>query len=104
MQAINHSLVVLVAALVMTSGSDTTTEPSPGSSEPATPDVGRIMFQRAPGGEVVGEVETDVYVVDADGSESDVELLFADGGRDGGLPTAARSRSCAVTTGWLPIS
>ena len=38
------------------------------------------MFQRAPGGEVVGEVETDVYVVDADGSESDVELLFADGG------------------------
>ena len=42
---------------------------------------GRIMFQRAPGGEVVGaEVETDVYVVDADGSESDVELLFAGGG------------------------
>jgi hypothetical protein len=42
---------------------------------------GRIMFQRAPGGEVVGEdLETDVYVVDADGSESDVELLFADGG------------------------
>ena len=38
------------------------------------------MFQRAPGGEVVGEVETDVYVVDADGSESDVELLFAGGG------------------------
>ena len=41
---------------------------------------GRIMFQRAPGGEVVGEVETDVYVVAADGSESDVELLFAGGG------------------------
>jgi Tol biopolymer transport system component len=81
MQAINHSLVVLVVALVMTSGSDTPTEPSPGSSEPATTDVGRIMFQRAPGGEVVGEVETDVYVVDAEGSESDVELLFADGGR-----------------------
>ena len=38
------------------------------------------MFQRAPGGEVVGEVETDVYVVEADGSESDVELLFAGGG------------------------
>jgi Tol biopolymer transport system component len=44
-------------------------------------DVGRIMFQRAPGGEVVGEdLETDVYVVDAEGSESDVESLFADGG------------------------
>ena len=42
---------------------------------------GRIMFQRAPGGEVVGEdLETDVYVVNADGSESDVELLFTDGG------------------------
>ena len=41
---------------------------------------GRIMFQRAPGGEVVGEVETDVYVVAADGSERDVELLFAGGG------------------------
>ena len=42
---------------------------------------GRIMFQRAPGGEVGGEdLETDVYVVDAGGSESDVELLFADGG------------------------
>ena len=42
---------------------------------------GRIMFQRAPGGEVVGEdLETDVYVVDADGSESDVELLFTGGG------------------------
>jgi hypothetical protein len=40
---------------------------------------GRIVFQRARGGEVVGEVETDVYVVNADGSESDVELLFADG-------------------------
>ena len=38
------------------------------------------MFQRAPGGEVVGDVETDVYVVAADGSESDVELLFAGGG------------------------
>ncbi len=41
---------------------------------------GRIMFQRAPGGEVVDADETDVYVVDADGSESDVELLIPDGG------------------------
>ena len=80
MLAVNRSLVVLAAALVMASASDTTTEPSAGSSEPATTDVGRIMFQRAPGGEVVGEVETDVYVVDADGSESDVELLVPDGG------------------------
>ena len=38
------------------------------------------MFQRAPGGEVVGEIETDVYLVNADGSESDVELLYAEGG------------------------
>ena len=43
-------------------------------------DAGRIVFQRAPGGEVVGEIETDVYVVSADGSESDVELLLAEGG------------------------
>jgi Tol biopolymer transport system component len=43
-------------------------------------DAGRIVFQRAPGGEVVGEIETDVHVVNADGGESDVELLFADGG------------------------
>ena len=31
-------------------------------------------------GKSSGRIETDVYVVDADGSESDVELLFADGG------------------------
>jgi hypothetical protein len=37
------------------------------------------MFQRAPGVEVVGDVDTDVYVVNADRSESDVELLFAGG-------------------------
>jgi Tol biopolymer transport system component len=40
---------------------------------------GRVVFQRAPGGEVVGEVETDVYVVNADQGENDVELLFAGG-------------------------
>jgi Tol biopolymer transport system component len=40
---------------------------------------GRIMFQRAPGGEVVEAEATDVYVVDADGSESDIELLYTDG-------------------------
>jgi Tol biopolymer transport system component len=53
------------------------------SQTPATESAqsaGRIMFERAPGGEVVGEVETDVYTVAADGSESDVELLFAGGG------------------------
>jgi D-alanyl-D-alanine carboxypeptidase len=36
MLAMNRSLVVLVAALVMASGSATTAEPSPGSSEPVT--------------------------------------------------------------------
>ena len=49
------------------------------ASLPSQP-AGLIMFQRAPGGEVVGDVETDVYVVAADGSESDVELLFAGAG------------------------
>jgi Tol biopolymer transport system component len=41
-------------------------------------DVGRIMFQRAPGGEVVEAEETDVYVVNADGSEE--QLLAAGAG------------------------
>jgi Tol biopolymer transport system component len=54
-----------------------TTNPSSGTSNGGA---GRIMFQRAPGGEVVGEITTDVYVVDADGSEGDVELLLADAG------------------------
>ena len=55
----------------------TTPAASTGTSSGAA---GRVMFQRAPGGEVVGEIETDVYLVDADGSESDIELLLADAG------------------------
>ena len=43
-------------------GSATTTS-SPTSSEP------RVMFQRAPGGEFTGEIESDVHLVRADGSE-----------------------------------
>jgi len=76
--AIRRSIAVLVVAVGVAAGSDTTTEPSPGSSEPATTDVGRIMFQRAPGGEVVEAEETDVYVVNADGSEE--QLLAAGAG------------------------
>jgi Tol biopolymer transport system component len=75
--AIKHSFVVLAASVAMAAGSDTTTEPSSGISSGAA---GSIIFKRAAGGEVSGaDIETDVYVVDADGSESDVELLHADG-------------------------
>ena len=46
----------------------------------ASPSAGRLMFQRSPGGhDDAQDLETDVYLVDADGSERDVELLFADG-------------------------
>ena len=60
-------MAVLVVAVGVAAGSDTTTEPSPGS-EPATTDVGRIVFGRAPGGEVVEAEEVDLWVVNADGS------------------------------------
>ena len=82
--AIAALLLSLAAAVGCGDDSDseadsTTTEETDASSTDSG-GVGRVMFQRAPGGEVVGEIETDVYVVNADGSESDVELLFADGG------------------------
>jgi hypothetical protein len=64
MLAINHSLVVMVAALVMASGSDTTTDPSSGTS---SGEAGRIMLQRAPGGEA-GRLERSIWIVNADGS------------------------------------
>src|SRR5262245_34387207 len=76
MRSTRFSLVVLVAGLLMACGSDGTDSSSGASSDA----VGRVMFQRAPGGEVTGEIETDVYLVDAGGSESDVELFFEDGG------------------------
>ena len=78
MLAIRRSFAVLVVVVGVPAGSATTTAFSPGSSEPATTDVGRIMFQRAPGGEVVEAEETDVYVVNADGSEE--QLLAAGAG------------------------
>ena len=53
--------------------------PGPTATDVHSASSGRILFQRAPGGEVVGEVETDVYVVDAGGNERDVELLFPGG-------------------------
>ena len=80
MLAIRRSFAVLVVVVGVPAGSATTTAFSPGSSEPATTDVGRIMFQRAPGGEVVDAEETDVYVVNADGSE---EQLLAAGAQPG---------------------
>jgi hypothetical protein len=63
MLAIRHSLAVLVVAVGVAAASDTTTDPSP------EPSAGRIMFQRAPGGEVVEADETNVYVMSADGNE-----------------------------------
>ena len=80
MLAIRHSIAVLVLAIGVAAGSDTTTEPSPGS-EPATTDVGRIMFGRAPGGEVVEAEEIDLYVVNADGSEEQLLMAGAYPGR-----------------------
>ncbi len=44
-------------------------------------DVARIMFQRAPGGEVVEADETDVYVVNADGGEERLLAAGAEAGR-----------------------
>ena len=64
-------------------------------------EAGRVMFQRAPGGEVVGEVETDVYLANAGGSESDVELLFADGGAGRWSPDG-REVSVYCEVGWSP--
>jgi hypothetical protein len=58
------------------------------------------MFQRAPGVEVVGEVETDVYVVNADGSESDVELLFAGGSAGRWSPDSSEVSIFSATTEW----
>ena len=81
MLAIRHSIAVLVVAVGVAAGSDTTTEPSPESSEPATTDVGRIMFGRAPGGEVVEAEEIDLYVVNADGSEEQLLVAGAYPGR-----------------------
>ena len=81
MLAIRHSIAVLVVAVGVAAGSDTTTEPSPGSSEPATTDVGRIMFQRAPGGEVLEAEEVDLWVVNADGSEEQLLVAGAYPGR-----------------------
>ena len=81
MVAIRHSIAVLLVAVGVVAGSDTTTEPSPESSEPATTDVGRIMFQRAPGGEVLEAEATDVYVVNADGSEEQLLAAGAGAGR-----------------------
>jgi Tol biopolymer transport system component len=81
MLAIRHSIAVLVVAVGVAASSDTTTEPSPGSSEPATTDVGRIMFGRAPGGEVVEAEEIDLWVTNADGSGERLLVAGANPGR-----------------------
>ena len=81
MLAIRHSIAVLVVAVGVAAGSDATTEPSPESSEPATTDVGRIMFGRAPGGEVVEAEEIDLWVTNADGSEEQLLVAGAYPGR-----------------------
>ena len=49
--------------------------PAPSAIAESAQSAGRIMFQRAPGGEVVEADETDVYVMSADGS--DVRLMMA---------------------------
>jgi Tol biopolymer transport system component len=73
--AIRSSFVVLAATVVMAAGSDTTTDPS---SEVSSGEEGRILFQRAPCREVTEAEATNVHIVSADGSESDVESLYTD--------------------------
>ena len=68
-------MAILVVAAGVSAGSDVSTEPSPGSSDPATTDVGRIVFARAPGGEVVDAEAVDLWMTSADGTEE--ELLMA---------------------------
>jgi hypothetical protein len=49
---------------------------------------------------VVGEVEPDVYVVNADGARATSSRCSPEVRRDGAFSTAARSRSSAATTEW----
>jgi Tol biopolymer transport system component len=55
--------------------SEVTAEPSTTTDSPA----GQIVFQRAGDGDVLGEGESDVYLVDAEGDEGDVRLLVEQG-------------------------
>ncbi len=57
------------------------TPPSQTASTESAQSAGRIMFQRAPGGEVVEAEETDVYVMNADGSEEQLLAAGAEAGR-----------------------
>jgi Tol biopolymer transport system component len=55
--------------------------PAPSAIADSAQSAGRIMFQRAPGGEVVEAEKTDVYVANADGSEQQLMAAGAQPGR-----------------------
>ena len=73
------AITLAALALVACSDDEPSAERDAATTSSSTSTEPLVMFQRAPGGEVTGENESDVYLVDADGSENDVELLFTGG-------------------------